>query len=393
MLKFTPFEYLLIDLANQYGKGDNTSKALDKCDFQTRLLWAYEHINELEELTSTAENPAMFTKTTLAVRDTQNGIPVGHLVGLDSLASGIQLLSVTTRCKVGMENTGLINTGVVPDPYIKLTNYMDIPGMGRAKPKDAFMTYMYGSEKRPKIHFGDLVGLFKQCAEKVAPHACMARNVLIDTWQSCALFHEFNMPNNTVIHLKTWDKVDTSITVPNLDKRSFTFRHTVNKGKTRAVKLAAHVTHSVDAFVVQEMSARCSYDRDSLQEWKDIIEFYVEDTIIHDRTKVCSLDLLEEMNPMELGKFSQNFLAHMLETINFTLEYKSFPVVFQHDEFKCHANNVQRMREQYNRIMWDLYHSDLLYDIIEQISGKRYDNYPFEQNVADAILDADYPIN
>jgi len=63
------------------------------------------------------------------------------------------------------------------------------------------------------------------------------------------------------------------------------------------------------------------------------------------------------------------------------------------DEFKCHANYVNSMRKHYNRLLWEFYHSNLLADLIYQISGLTLTVNDFDQDVADQILDADYPIN
>lgn len=80
MKTFTPFEYLLIDVANQYG--------LDKKLYEQRIEWAMNNLDKLETLVNEAETPNMYWKAVDAVRCAQGGIPTGHLVGFDSAASG-----------------------------------------------------------------------------------------------------------------------------------------------------------------------------------------------------------------------------------------------------------------------------------------------------------------
>tara|TARA_R110002051_G_C8487573_1_gene462659 strand:+ start:47 stop:292 length:246 start_codon:yes stop_codon:yes gene_type:complete len=77
---FTPFEYLLIDVANNYG--------LDKELYENRIKWSKTNLNILEDMVGTAESPNMYWKSVNAVRCAQQGIPTGHLVGFDSAASG-----------------------------------------------------------------------------------------------------------------------------------------------------------------------------------------------------------------------------------------------------------------------------------------------------------------
>lgn len=131
MKQFTPFEWLMITCASHFG--------LDNKDYTTRLLWSYEHIDSLEDMTSDAKNKASYTAACLAVRDTQSGEPSGYLVGLDSASSGIQLLSTLSRCVTGMMNTGVLGNDTRPDIYTTLQKGMgsDIP---RKPAKNALMT-------------------------------------------------------------------------------------------------------------------------------------------------------------------------------------------------------------------------------------------------------------
>lgn len=77
---FSGWEWLLIDLANQYG--------LDKELFETRIQWAQEHLQEAESLVSKAETQPLFIKALMAIRAAQKGIPTGHMVGVDAICSG-----------------------------------------------------------------------------------------------------------------------------------------------------------------------------------------------------------------------------------------------------------------------------------------------------------------
>ena len=54
---------------------------------------------------------------------------------------------------------------------------------------------------------------------------------------------------------------------------------------------------------------------------------------------------------------------------------------------------MNKLRKHYNRILWEMYHSDLMANIVEQISGLKLQTLPFDSNVADAILESDYAIN
>jgi hypothetical protein len=135
MQLFTPFEYLLIDAANQMGK--------DKDLYENRIQWAKDNLDNLENLVQDAKSPNMYWASVNAIRCTQAGVPVGYLVGFDSAASGIQLLSTLSRCAEGMKNTGVINTigaTSAPDVYKKCTQVMGRVDYARADVKNALMT-------------------------------------------------------------------------------------------------------------------------------------------------------------------------------------------------------------------------------------------------------------
>ena len=80
MQTFTGYQYLLIDIANQYGH--------DKMLFEDRIQWATEHLQELETLSDRAECQPLYIKAVMALRKAQKGIPTGHLVGFDAVCSG-----------------------------------------------------------------------------------------------------------------------------------------------------------------------------------------------------------------------------------------------------------------------------------------------------------------
>ena len=139
MQTFTAWEYLLIDTANHYG--------LDKEVYNNRIQWTLDNLNQLESLVDSADNKPLFVKAVQAIRKVQRGEPTGHLVGFDSVCSGMQIMSAITGCKSGAKATGLINTGLRPDAYTEGVKIMsNILGsdvtVERSKIKKAIMTVL-----------------------------------------------------------------------------------------------------------------------------------------------------------------------------------------------------------------------------------------------------------
>lgn len=141
MKRFSGYEYLLIDIANQYG--------LDKLLFEERIKWSQDHLGELESLADKAECQPLYMKAVMALRKAEEGIPTGHLIGVDACCSGIQIMSVLSGCISGATATGLVNPNVRADAYASVTEVMNsilvsngsnAVNVTRKQAKDALMT-------------------------------------------------------------------------------------------------------------------------------------------------------------------------------------------------------------------------------------------------------------
>lgn len=117
MKRYSGWQYLLIDLANNYG--------LDKLLFEERIKWAEDNLTNLETLADQAETKPLYLKAVMAIRKAQQGLPTGHLVGLDACCSGVQIMSAMTGCVEGARSTGMIDPGVRADAYNRTTEVMN----------------------------------------------------------------------------------------------------------------------------------------------------------------------------------------------------------------------------------------------------------------------------
>ena len=135
MQQFTPFQYMLIAVANTAGH--------DKMTYPERIQWATDNFKELESVK--ADEPYLYAKAVKALRDVVAGKPTNNIVHFDAICSGIQLLSAMTGCVEGAKVTGLINTGKRPDAYTSVLKAMQDSlvtevNVERADVKQAVMT-------------------------------------------------------------------------------------------------------------------------------------------------------------------------------------------------------------------------------------------------------------
>ena len=127
MQQFNEIDYLLIQFANEAG--------MDKHTYEERIEWSKENLNQ--------ETSPLGFKTKLAIDKVNKGLKHGCPVYFDAIASGIQILSAVTACEAGCKATGLIDTGVRPNPYRLIADKVgvDVP---YEDCKQAVMTLKWG---------------------------------------------------------------------------------------------------------------------------------------------------------------------------------------------------------------------------------------------------------
>lgn len=415
---FTPAQWSLIDLANQYG--------LDKKPFEERIKWAkdllpklyscnkiFELHNQFESYIEEAGEPELFTAALLNVWDITQGRPTGHYVELDSNSSGPQLLSLLTRCEVGMRNTGTLGDDV-PDLYTTIYKIMKeaaptLSIIKRHNVKKAAIPYVYGSYVSPKKVFGDFYELFTKAYHKAVPRAEVVKNLLIAAWNPNVEYYEWEMPDGHTVHIKVI--VNNQITFT-YNGQPFTYHYeqtgTKAVGDLGTKMLAARVTHSYDAYVLREVNARCDYNKEQFILAKDAIKAYVRGESqtgtdinlkrlerLSDKFKQVSIKGVDHIQRGFLHGISKTYLLRLLDLINKSIEYKSTKLKLIHDGFGALPSGVNGLKTHYNNVCVDSYMSDWLMVIIEQLTGQDYRKFiePPKPEVAKQIANNKYAIS
>lgn len=387
--QFTGWQYLLIDVANAYG--------LEKDVFERRITWAQDHLEILENCTEDADNKALFIKATQAIRKAQAGVPTGHLVGLDAVCSGMQIMSAITGCEAGARATGLIDTGKRPDAYTEVTEAMNVTlGNGFTVPREdakrATMTSLYGSKKVPKDLFGEEtpeLGAFYKAMTTVAPGAWGLLHTLLGSWQPYTLAHAWQLPDGFDARVKVMQKFECRIEVDELEGASFTHEYHDNAGTEKGISLAANVVHSIDGYVLRSVHRRCNYDREMVEAADNAITtegklrlngtepadlnydsklgYYVQ---LWEETGMVDAVILPYINMATVRELPNKLLYKLIGLVESMLKYAPFPVVAIHDEFKCGPNHMNHLRKVYSDILAELAEGKVLDFILSTIHGK-----------------------
>lgn len=411
---FTPLQYLMIDIASNYG--------LDKESWQDRLDW-FETIKALidpqkvedlntnpifQALVKEAAEPALFYAGCQAYRAAIRGKSISYPISLDATASGAQLLSVLIGCEKSAKLCNVVDTGAREDLYTNVNDLMNARldenrTVDRKDSKSAVMTALYGSKKEPRKVFGEgeRLNVFYDVMENELSGIWALNEALLNLANPTADEYNWTLPDN--FHVKTKVKATVDTPVEFLGE-IYTTSRKIQAPIENDLSLGANSVHSVDGMVVREMLRRCKFDQDhvqkllpllksgvyplktSLEREKDQLmitlwDHYLQSGFLSARI----LDVLDEENLWWIDSY---VLVNLIES----LPTKSFPVLAVHDCFRVHPNYGNDLRRQYNRILAEIANSDLLKFIVSQIAGEDLQVRKFG-NLAQDVLVANYALS
>ncbi len=409
MQQFTPFQYMLIAVANTAGH--------DKMTYPERIQWATDNFKELESIK--ADEPYLYAKAVKALRDVVAGKPTNNIVHFDAICSGIQLLSAMTGCVEGAKVTGLINTGKRPDAYTSVLKAMqEFLGaeinVERADVKQAVMTSVYGSKAKPKEVFGEnpvVLQAFYTATSKVAPGAFEMLEILRNTWQPFALSHDWLLPDGFNAKVKVMVAESKRLEIDELDHHYVSAEFKVNEGTEKGLSNIANVTHSVDAYMLRSMVRACSYNPIHIRDvrsqiTRELLErsnggkamdssyFPLDLITIAEKSGIADLRILEFIDADTILSVPTWVLKRLLKDCNTMLEYKPFDLVTIHDSFGCLPTNMNHVRYWYNEMLARIAESDVTQWILRQLYES--DELVFEKDsndLAKYIREADYALS
>lgn len=413
MKLFTGYQYLLIDIANQFG--------LDKLNFEDRIKWAEDHLDDLESLVdqAKAKTAPMYVSAVMALRKAQAGLPTGYMVGLDATCSGIQVMSAMTGCVSGARATGMVDPDNRADAYSQLTEVMRaILGtldISRDDAKSALMKSFYGSKRVPIALFGEdtpALAAFYTAALQIAPGAWELLQDLQSTWKPGALLHSWKLPDGFDARVKVIVSKTLRIEVDELDHASFTYVYKENEGTKKGVSIVANVTHSMDAWILRSMHRRCNYNRGAIKDVHVILHhanmhrtmgtpgrcvvdpqskfaYYVEQ---FNRSSLADATILMHITTANVEALSAEHLTKLRDMTTRMLAYQPFPLVTVHDEFRASPNNMNHVRDQYRQIMAEIADSNVLDDLLSQLVGEPVTFNKLSFNLGDQIRKSAYAL-
>lgn len=423
MQLFTGLEYIMIDVANNYG--------LDKLSFEDRLKWFKETIiinkdstnkDILEFANTTKEAPALVFAGLQAYRDTLNNKPTGYRIGLDAIASGTQFLSALMADEKGLDATGLISDRRA-DVYTEIYEqfkmiYGEDTNKSRKDCKNAIMPFFYGSNKRPKDYFGssqeELEAFYEAC-NNVCSGAMQLRDVWVECWNPNATKHEFVLPDGFTVQLKNIVQKQYEVEI---NGELLPFKIKEEGTSESSVSNAANATHALDSMICRELIRRCMFDighyqylnylcitnedlldipegklpqkeLDKLGMLGELIELYEEFNFFSIRIAnyIKSLD--------DLLKLSTKHRIKLAKVIKLMVNQGTFDISTVHDCYFVNPNNGNFIRYWYKELMADLIESNCLTLITEQLLPNTFSfniDKKHNKKIVDLVRQSNYGI-
>lgn len=394
MLNFTPYEFLLLDVAGRFGK--------DKLNWSDRLLWAYLNHDRFEDLVPEAKEPILYQTAVKAVRDHQAGNPVGHPAMFDCSASGMQILSILTGDRNAARISNVIGQSFI-DPYMHLHGSMQkrlgtSETIERDPVKQAIMTSLYGSEAEPdKLFSGVGLKAFYETMETEVPLCWQLNTAILDFLKTSeAEEYSWVMPDNFHVNCPVKEVVYAEVSC--LGTTQIVSRK-VQQPHNRNRSLGANLTHATESFLVREMIRRCNTNRRTRKTVEDLI--WKGST-----TRVKSSEKNQEMTQilwdlyMMTGFLSARILQYLdtesfklvdSETIRqlmMTIPDKIFPIKTVHDCFAVHVNNALDLLLVFRNLYAELSKSNMLNYLLFHTMG--VDFQLDIEDMSEDILKAEY---
>lgn len=403
MQHFTPREYLMIDIASNFG--------LEKKTWNERLAWFQEHQDHLMAMQNQAEEPALFYAGVKAWEAVQAGQPIGYPISLDATSSGLQLLAVLTGDRSASELCNVVDTGKRGDAYTLVYEHMlSVIGEGskikREDTKRAIMTSLYGSLAVPKEVFGEgeLLKVFLETMQELAPAAWELNETFLAIWDPEALSNDWVLPDNFHVHVKVMTK---SMETVNFLNEPFEIHRRINAPTEKGRSLGANTIHSLDGMIVREMTRRCSYDPNWIQLVRDILAGEVTSRFVTQESAQEAMTMTETLwqHYEKCGYLSARILDYIdsdtiqivdplvLQELLDSLPTKPFDLISVHDCFRCLPNYGNDLREQYNLQLFLLARSDMLSYLLSQLLKRTVQIGKLDKTLANDILNTNYALS
>ena len=377
--QFTGAQYIKIDIANNFGH--------DKLKWDERIEWFDQNESQLDTLVGKADSPALFYAGIQAWKAYKAKEPSGYPISLDATSSGLQILACLLGDRKAASLCNVVDTGKREDAYTLVYEWM-LQRLGgqvhldRDPVKRAIMTSLYGSKAEPEKVFGSTPGLlelFFEAMGTLAPGVWQLNTAFLGMWNPQALSYHWTMPDNFHVHTKVMGTVTEEV---KYEDSLYDITHKESLPQKEGRSLGANITHSVDSYIVRELTRRCDYDKEQIMRVKVSLcaaeggtpDMEDPDTQMvstlwnhYLKTGLLSARIFDHLNEDSVSVITDR--AVVWELI-YSLPKKPFKVLSIHDCYRILPSYGNDVRKQYSLLLAELAKGRLLDHIISMVLGR-----------------------
>ncbi len=418
MQKFNSFEWLLILLGTMVFDSDKES--LTTRLHQGELFLGYLQQEDIESVLTFAKafgDADNYEGVRVACHDiikVLKGEPIDSSIGLDDCSSGIQHISLGTRCEKGLNSIGAIHTntidtGLPGNFYQVITDRLNACHIGtkywdRKLVKTITIPYFYGSQACLEVLGPKLASQFEKIYAELVPGGAQFRQAMLNAWDPNRNYYYWRLPDGfTALILVVKSGKQTTIDLYLDGKKSFSMRVQENTsldyGEDGTRALGANIIHALDAWQLREINRAMNMTKkeglELLKKFK--VEIVPENNSrviqelinITNKTKIVSNRFLTLARKEEESiQVTQSIYDALVAWVNYLPEEASY-LLNIHDEFKSQLPYTNDMRRTLNYIKALEYKGEY-FAYINRVFHSYIRVNPFKQDVYDAILNSDY---
>ena len=241
---------------------------------------------------------------------------------------------------------------------------------------------LYGSQKVPRDVFGGTDGLLEMFFEAMgtlAPGAWELNTAFLGMWNPEALSYSWVLPDNFHVHTKVVGTLKENV---NYGGAVFEITQRKNMAQKEGRSIGANVTHSIDSYIVRELTRRCDYDKEQIMRVKVALcaheggtpdltdpDTQMVDTLWkhYEKTGLLSARIFDYLNEDSVSAVTDRSVVFRLI---YSLPAKPFKVMSIHDAFRVLPNYGNDVRRQYNNLLVELAKGDLLSHILSMVLNR-----------------------
>ena len=221
-------------------------------------------------------------------------------------------------------------------------------------------------------------------------------------WNPQALSYHWTMPDNFHVHTKVMGTVTEVVKYQGV---LFDITRKENIPQKEGRSIGANVTHSIDSYIVRELTRRCDYDEELVMRVKvalcvpegetpDMADYDTQMVSIlwnhYMKTGLLSARIFDYINENSVSAITDRDVVWKLI---YSLPAKPFKVMSIHDCFRVLPSYGNDVRKQYNLLLAELAKGSLLDHIISMVLGRPITLGKFDDDLWQDVVETNYALS